>query len=45
VKKLAVAEMTTRAGVPLTLNAVIHRGYLHQVGAFIVTRRAAAATS
>ena len=35
VKKRAVAEMTTRAGVPLTINAVIHRGNLHQVGAFI----------
>jgi pyrroloquinoline quinone biosynthesis protein E len=35
VKKRAVAEMTTRAGVPLTLNAVIHRANLHQVGAFI----------
>ena len=35
VKKRAVAAMTTRAGLPLTINAVIHRGNLHQVGAFI----------
>ena len=27
--------MVTKAGLPLTLNAVIHRANLHQVGAFI----------
>ena len=34
-RKRAFASMVTKAGLPLTLNAVIHRGNLHQVGAFI----------
>jgi len=34
-KKRAFAAMVTNAGLPLTINAVIHRGNLHQVGAFI----------
>ncbi len=34
-RKRAFAAMVTKAGLPLTINAVIHRGNLHQVGAFI----------
>jgi pyrroloquinoline quinone biosynthesis protein E len=34
-RKRAFAAMVTKAGLPLTLNAVIHRANLHQVGAFI----------
>ena len=34
-KKRAFAAMVTGSGLPLTINAVIHRGNLHQVGAFI----------
>ena len=34
-KKRAFAAMVTRAGLPLTINAVISRANLHQVGAFI----------
>ena len=34
-KKRAFAAMVTKAGLPLTLNAVISRPNLHQVGAFI----------
>ena len=34
-KKRAFAAMVTKVGVPLTINAVIHRGNLHQVGQFI----------
>ncbi len=34
-RKHAFAAMVTKAGLPLTINAVIHRGNLHQVGAFI----------
>jgi len=34
-KKRAFAAMVTKSGLPLTINAVIHRGNLHQVGDFI----------
>ena len=34
-RKRAFAAMVTKAGLPLTLNAVIHRANLSQVGAFI----------
>ena len=34
-KKLAFAAMAARAGLPLTINAVISRANLHQVGQFI----------
>jgi pyrroloquinoline quinone biosynthesis protein E len=34
-KKLAFAAMVTKAGLPLTVNAVISRYNIHQVGAFI----------
>ncbi|MBV9290335.1 MAG: pyrroloquinoline quinone biosynthesis protein PqqE [Hyphomicrobiales bacterium] len=34
-RKLAFARMVTKSDLPLTLNAVIHRANLHQVGAFI----------
>ena len=34
-KKLAFAAMVTKAGLPLTINAVISRANLHQVGRFI----------
>jgi PqqA peptide cyclase len=34
-RKRAFAAMVTKAGLPLTLNAVIHRANLHQVGQFI----------
>ena len=34
-RKRAFAAMATKAGLPLTINAVIHRANLHQVGAFI----------
>jgi len=34
-KKLAFAAMVTKAGLPLTINAVISRPNIHQVGAFI----------
>ena len=34
-RKRAFAGMVTGAGLPLTINAVIHRANLHQVGAFI----------
>ncbi len=34
-RKRAFAAMVTKAGLPLTLNAVISRTNLHQVGAFI----------
>ncbi len=34
-RKRAFAAMVTEAGLPLTINAVIHRANLHQVGAFI----------
>jgi pyrroloquinoline quinone biosynthesis protein E len=34
-KKRAVAAMVRAAGLPLTVNAVIHRGNIHQVGALI----------
>src|SRR5271166_4772211 len=33
--KLAFAAMVTKAGLPLTVNAVISRANLHQVGKFI----------
>ena len=32
------AAMVTRAGLPLTINAVVHRGNLHQVGASSISR-------
>jgi PqqA peptide cyclase len=34
-RKRAFAARVTKAGLPLTLNTVIHRANLHQVGAFI----------
>lgn len=34
-RKLAVARLVEAAGLPLTVNAVIHRGNIHQVGALI----------
>ena len=34
-RKRAFAGYVTTAGMPLTINAVIHRANLHQVGAFI----------
>src|SRR5271165_2219633 len=34
-RKRAFARLVTGAGLPLTVNAVIHRANLHQVGAFI----------
>jgi pyrroloquinoline quinone biosynthesis protein E len=34
-RKRAFAGYVTRVGLPLTINAVIHRANLHQVGAFI----------
>jgi pyrroloquinoline quinone biosynthesis protein E len=34
-RKRGFAAMVTRAGLPLTINAVVHRGNIHQVGLFI----------